>query len=160
MSRLGLFLLLFVAAEMAALIWLGRTIGVWPAILVVLGTGVLGAWLARRQAALASWRAGRRMAQGVLPAKEMTDGLIIAVAAVLLIIPGVLTDVLGLALLFPPTRALLRHAVLGRFTRGATLGRMGFGREHPPRPRGDQIIDARVIDARVVDDSPSQDGRG
>lgn len=152
---MGLLFLLFVAAEMAVLILLGRTLGVLPTILLVLGAGALGAMLARWQGARAALRARSRLAQGSLPAAEMTDGLLIVVAAVLLIIPGVLTDVLGLALLFPPTRSLLRHAVVAQFTRRTALGRMAFGRDaRPPHEPmgGDQIIDARVIETRVVDE--------
>jgi UPF0716 protein FxsA len=157
MRSLSTFLLLFVIAEMAALILLGKTFGVLPTILLVLGGGIVGAWVARWQGLRTAMRARSQMASGVLPTAEMTDGLLIAVAAVLLIIPGVLTDVLGLALLLPPTRALLKRAVIGQFTRSSPLGR--FTHEQPfdadavgPRSRGDQIIDARVIDSRVVED--------
>ena len=157
MRSLSTFLLLFVVAEMAALIMLGRTFGVWPTILLVLGGGIVGAWVARWQGMRTAMRAQNQMASGVLPTAEMTDGLLIAVAAVLLIIPGVLTDVLGLALLLPPTRALLKRAVIGQLTRRSPLGRFtheqAYGAEGGGlRSRGDQIIDARVIDTRVVED--------
>jgi UPF0716 protein FxsA len=149
--RLALYLLLFIAAEMAVLIMLGRSLGVFPTIAIVLGAGIVGAWLARSQGLRSAMRAQQQMAQGVMPTSEMTDGLLIAVAAVLLIIPGFITDVLGLALLFPPTRALLKRAVIGKFTRSSPLGR--FTHEHQRRPTGgDQIIDARVIETRVVED--------
>ncbi|MCC6491501.1 MAG: FxsA family protein [Pirellulales bacterium] len=153
LRRIGLLLLVYVAAEMATLIVLGRRLGVLPTILLVLGGGVVGMWIARQQGLRAALKAQDRMAQGVVPSKEMSDGLLITLAAVLFILPGVLTDVLGLALLFPPTRAVLRHAVVSHFTRNSTLGRMGFGRQHPPRPPGGaRVIDARVIETRVIDD--------
>lgn len=153
LQRIGLYFLLYVAAEMAALILLGRRLGVLPTILVVLGGGVVGAWIARRQGLQAALRARERMTQGAVPSTEMSDGLLIMLAAVLFMLPGVLTDLLGLALLFPPTRAALRHAVVSHFTRNSTLGRMGFGRKHPPQPTGGgRVIDARVIETRVVED--------
>jgi UPF0716 protein FxsA len=153
LQRIGLYLLVYVAAEMAALIMLGRRMGVLPTILLVLGGGVVGAWLARRQAAQAAWRARKRLAQGAVPSSELSDGLMITLAAVLFILPGVLTDILGLALLFPPTRALLRQAVVSHFTRSSALGRLGVGRGGASHePRGDRIIDARVIEARVVEE--------
>jgi UPF0716 protein FxsA len=154
LRSLSTFFLLFVIAEMAALILLGRTFGVLPTILLVLGGGLVGAWLARWQGLRAAMRARTQMAQGVMPTTEMTDGLLIAVAAVLLIIPGVITDVLGLLLLFPPTRALFRRAVIAQFTRRSPLGRFTHEREHLRRvsPGGDQIIDARVVKTRVVDE--------
>jgi UPF0716 protein FxsA len=152
-------LLLFIVAEMAALIALGKWVGIVPTILIVLGGGVVGAWLAKWQAMRTALRARNRLATGALPAVEMTDGLMIWLAAVLFMIPGLLTDVLGLALLFPPTRGLLRHTVLAHISRRSLLGAKLFGerKPHPASatatpPRGDQIIDARVIDARVVDE--------
>jgi len=151
--RLALFVLLFIAAEMAVLIMLGRSLGVFPTIAIVLGAGMVGAWLARSQGLRSAMRAQQQLAHGVMPTSEMTDGLLIAVAAVLLIIPGFITDVLGLALLFPPTRALLKRTVIGKFSRSSPLGRFTHEHEHQRRPAGgDQIIDARVIETRVVED--------
>jgi UPF0716 protein FxsA len=154
LRSLSIFLLLFVIAEMAALILLGRTFGVLPTILLVLGGGIVGAWIARWQGLRAAMRARNRLAHGAMPTAEMSDGLLIAVAAVLLIIPGVITDVLGLALLFPPTRALLRRTVLAQFTRRSPLWRFTHEHDHQRRvpPRGDQIIDAQVVGTRVVED--------
>jgi UPF0716 protein FxsA len=154
LRRLSTYFLIFVVAEMAALILLGRALGVLPTILLVLGGGIAGAWIARWQGLRTAMQAQERMVQGAMPTKEMTDGLLIAVAAVLLIIPGVITDVLGLALLFPPTRALLRRAVIGQFNRRSLLGRFTHEHEHQRGKvrGGDRIIDARVIDARVVEE--------
>lgn len=154
---LAIGFLLFVIAEMAALIALGKWVGIVPTILIVLGGGIVGAWLARWQAMRTAMRARSRLATGALPAVEMTDGLFITLAAALFMIPGLLTDVLGLALLFPPTRSLLRHAVLARISRRTFLGGKLFGEREPRTaasapPRGDQIIDARVIETRVVDE--------
>ena len=154
---LAIGFLLFVVAEMAALIALGKWVGILPTILIVLGGGVVGAWLAKWQGARTAMRARSRLAQGALPAVEMTDGLFITLAAVLFMIPGILTDLLGLALLFPPTRSLLRHAVLARVSRRSFLGGTLFGQPKPRAaasspPRGDQIIDARVIETRIVDE--------
>jgi UPF0716 protein FxsA len=148
----SLFFLGFVVLEMAVLIALGRTFGIFPTILLVLGAGIVGAWLARWQGLRAAMRAQERMAQGVMPTREMSDGLMIAVAAVLLIIPGVLTDVLGLLLLFPPTRAMLRRAVVAQFTRRSMLGRFTHAPRHATARGGDRIIDARVIETRVVEE--------
>ena len=150
--------LLFVVAEMAALIALGKWVGILPTIFIVLGGGVVGVWLAKWQGLRTAMKARNRLATGALPAVEMTDGLFITLAAVLFMIPGLLTDLLGLALLFPPTRSLLRHAVLARVSRRTVLGGMLFGQREPrpgaatAPPRGDQIIDARVIETRVVDE--------
>jgi UPF0716 protein FxsA len=155
LRSIPLFLLLFVVAEMALLIIMGRHLGVLPTIVIVLGGGIAGAWVARWQGLRTAIRARNRLASGVLPTAEMTDGMLIVVAAVLLIIPGVITDVLGLALLFPPTRAFLRRAVVGQFTRRSPLGWFLHHRARRPEvgaARGDKIIDARVVQSRVVDE--------
>jgi UPF0716 protein FxsA len=145
--------LLFVIAEMATLITMGRYLGLIPTLVIVIGGGIVGGWIARWQVVRTAFRARSRLASGVLPTAEMTDGFLILVAAVLFIIPGVLSDVLGLALLFPPTRAILRRVAVAQFSRHSVLGWfVHHGHRTPqeaPRTRGDQIIDARVIETRV-----------
>ena len=147
----------YVILEMAALIGLGRMLGVFPTIALVLGAGVAGAWLARRQGMQSALKMRSKMAAGAIPAAEMTDSLLIAAAIVLLIIPGVLGDIVGLALLFPPTRALIRYAFAAKFA-----GRGSFAAFTASQPsaagagsttlRGDRIIDAKVIETRVVEE--------
>jgi UPF0716 protein FxsA len=81
--------------------------------------------------------------------------LLIAIAAVLLIIPGVLGDVIGLALLFPPTRTLIKAALAAKFAKIVTIGRFTVdqaGTERVNSPGGDRIIEARVIETRVVEE--------
>jgi UPF0716 protein FxsA len=97
----------------------------------------------------------KAVVSGVLPTAEMTDGFLILVAAVLFILPGVLSDLLGFGLLFPPTRALLRRAAVAQFNRRSPLGWFVHARpegQEPPAIGGDQIIDARVIETRNVED--------
>ena len=106
-------------------------------------------------------RVRNQLASGVLPAAEMIDGLLIAVAAVLLIIPGVLTDILGLALLLAADASAAASAPSSaQFTRRSPLGRFTHeqadGADATAAARGDQIIDARVIETRVVDESTQQ----
>src|SRR5262245_19503607 len=96
---LSTFLLLFVIAEMATLITMGRYLGLIPTLVIVIGGGIVGGWIARWQVVRTAMRARSQLASGVVPTEEMTDGFLILVAAVLFIIPGILTDILGLALL-------------------------------------------------------------
>ncbi|HEX5008461.1 MAG TPA: FxsA family protein [Hyphomonadaceae bacterium] len=153
---LSTFFLLFVIAEMATLITMGRYLGLIPTLLIVIGGGIVGGWIARWQAVRAALRARSQLASGVMPTAEMTEGFLILLAAVLFIIPGILTDVLGLALLFPPTRALLRRAAVAQFSRHSALGWFVHRGGRPPheerRAERDQIIDARVIESRVVEE--------
>jgi UPF0716 protein FxsA len=152
---LQLFLLIFLLLpiiELTLLFKLGNWIGWIPTLLVVLGAGMVGAAVARFEGWRAAMRVRSQLVHGELPAAEMFDGLLIGAAGVLLVIPGVLSDVLGLLLLLPPTRKLVRrwlmHALRTRF-QFRTIG--GAAGDDRPPLRGDAIIDARVIETRVVD---------
>jgi UPF0716 protein FxsA len=152
---LQLFVLIFLLlpiVELTLLFQLGNWIGWIPTLAVVLGAGMVGAAVAKFEGLRAAMRVRRQLTHGVLPAAEMFDGLLIAAAGVLLVIPGVLSDVLGLVLLVPPTRKLVRrwlmHVVRTRFRVNVISGRPAG--DAVPRQR-DEIIDARVIETRVVD---------
>lgn len=108
-------LFLFVAVpmlELALLVKLGEWIGFWPTMGIIVCTGLLGSTLTRRQG-LAVWQQLQtRLQQGQLPGTEAIDGVIILMSGALLLTPGVVTDLVGFAGLFPPTRALIRLRVL------------------------------------------------
>jgi UPF0716 protein FxsA len=128
-------LLVAMAAELAVIIAVGQAVGVLTTILLLIGVSVLGVSLLRRQGvrtlmALADAGRTRRDAR-----PEVTDGLLIAVAAGFILFPGFLSDLVGLFLLFPPTRGIVRRRLLKRATRG-------------PRVHGD------VVDGEVVNDPP------
>lgn len=150
-----LFVFGYIILEMTLLITLGRALGLFWTLALVLGAGLAGAWLARREGLRSSLRMRSQMAAGTLPASEITDGVLIAIAAVLLIIPGVLGDIIGLALLFPPTRSLIKAALAAKFAKVATISRFTVDQAGPmgAASRGsDRIVEARVIETRVVDE--------
>jgi UPF0716 protein FxsA len=89
---------------------------------------IVGAWLARHEGFVVLARFRQRLDRGELPGKELLDGVIIFSAAVLLVTPGFLTDIAGIILLFPPTRAVVR-AFLSRRLHVQVLG-------GPPGRRG------------------------
>ena len=94
---------------------------------LVLFTGILGAWLARREGLKAATRIRSDLANGVQPMGSVVDGALILVAGVVLVTPGVLTDLCGFALLIPPFRRferLVREAGLS-ITRRETHGFSG-----------------------------------
>jgi UPF0716 protein FxsA len=97
--------------ELWLLLRVGSALGFWPTMGFVVGTAVLGAWLAKREGlrVLHEWQ--RAMAELRVPEEGITSGLLVLVGATLLITPGVLTDVVGIALLFPPTRKLVARAI-------------------------------------------------
>jgi UPF0716 protein FxsA len=150
-------LLFFVAVpivELTILFRLGNWLGWIPTLALVLGAGIVGAAVARLQGWRAAMRVRQQLIRGVLPAAEVFDGLLIAVAGGLLLLPGVISDVLGLALLLPPTRALVRRALV-RWLRTRiqvqAIGGEAPGAERVAADGGDRIVDARVIETRVVD---------
>src|SRR5262245_6602603 len=101
LSAAGVFLLVTVLAEIAVLALAIRWIGVGWTVLLVLATSLLGGWLLRREGGRA-WRRFREAAQaGRAPGAEASDGVLGLVGAILLILPGFLTDLAGLALLLP-----------------------------------------------------------
>ena len=135
-------LLLFTAVpllELALLLWIGRHLGVAATILLVLGTGVLGAWLARSEGLRALYRVREEMAGGRLPAEALLDGLLILVAGAVLLTPGLLTDLAGFALLLPAGRRVVRRALAERLRRA---------------------LERRTADPRVVIIEPDRGGRG
>jgi UPF0716 protein FxsA len=96
-------------AELAVLIAVGDWIGLVPTLILLLVVSVAGAWLAKREG-LAAWaRFQRAMAEGRMPTVEVADGAMILLAGALLLTPGFLTDVAGVLLLLPPTRAMARR---------------------------------------------------
>jgi UPF0716 protein FxsA len=139
MLRLLLLFTLLPAIELALLIEVGRRIGTLPTLGLILLTGVIGATLARYQGIAVLRRMQEELADGRLPAGSLLDGVIILIAAALLVTPGILTDAVGFALLIPMTRVGIRELMRRWFERALREGRanvvISFG---PPRdrPRG------------------------
>lgn len=116
---------LFIAvplAELALLIEIGRRVGVVTTIALIIVTGALGAALARRQGLGVLRDMRSQLAAGKLPASSLVDGVIILVAAALLITPGILTDTVGFLCLIPPVRRALKAALWRRLQRAVREG--------------------------------------
>jgi UPF0716 protein FxsA len=105
--------------EIAVFIQAGAVIGLWPTIGLVVLTAVAGTWLLRQQGLATLARAQRSMEHNRLPVNELFDGLCLLIAGILLLTPGFVTDSLGLLLLVPGIRTLLRAWV------GHVLARSG-----------------------------------
>lgn len=122
---LGLFTVVPLV-ELYILIKIGRLLGALPTVLIVVGTGIVGASLARQQGARVWWEIQREMEVGRFPADRMVDGLLLLVAGAVLITPGVLTDLLGFAILIPVTRAPIRHWLQKRLRHMMNRGDVHF----------------------------------
>ena len=102
--KLFLAFTLIPVIELYLLIKLGATVGPVNTLLLVILTGAAGAYLAKLQGLEAMMRVKTRLQQGETPAEEMLDALIIFIAGIVLLTPGLLTDISGLLLLLPATR--------------------------------------------------------
>lgn len=114
----GKLLALFIAIpliELALLIQIGEWLGVAPTIGLVVVTGILGASLARWQGFKTFLKIQRELDSGRIPANELLDGLMILIGGLLLLTPGLLTDLLGFSLLIPPVRTWFRGWLKHRF---------------------------------------------
>jgi len=114
---LPLFVLLFVVvpiAELFVIIQVGEAIGVLPTIALLIADSVLGSMLMRSQGRVAWVRFNAALAEGRIPHREVLDGALVIFGGALLLTPGFLSDILGILLLLPPTRALARRVVARR----------------------------------------------
>src|SRR3954470_2764830 len=118
-----LFLLLIVLplTEIFILVQIGYATSAWVPIAIVLVTGVVGSALARAQGLKVANRIREEMAAGHMPADAVIDGFLVLLAGILFVLPGVLTDVVGIALLFPPSRQLVKRGVAAWFKRNVEL---------------------------------------
>jgi len=127
-------ILLFIVvpiAELYVIIQVGEAIGLWPTLALLLADALLGSFLLKHQGRGAWRRFNEALAQRRFPGKEVADGVLIVIGGTLLLAPGFLTDIVGILLLVPPTRAivrgLMRRFTIGRFAVVGVPGVGGFG---------------------------------
>lgn len=151
---LGLVLLLVV--EVAVVVAASSWVGFGWTLLALLVTSLLGGWLVRREGARA-WRSfSAAVAEGRPPGREALDGVLILLGGLLVLLPGFVSDVLGLLCLLPPTRRQLGRALVGwaltggratvvrvRSTRGPT-GPVGPPGPPPPAPGRGRVIEGEI----------------
>ena len=115
---MGYLILLFTilpALELALLIKVGSHIGALNTIFIVIGIGVVGAALARHEGFRVLMKVQDSLQRGIMPNAEILDGFMVLAGGVALLTPGFITDVLGLLLLFPLTRAGIRWLLRRKF---------------------------------------------
>ncbi|MDP1850289.1 MAG: FxsA family protein [Solirubrobacteraceae bacterium] len=159
MALLLVFLFIVVPiVELYVIIQIGQAIGVLPTIALLILDSVLGAALMRSQGRAVWRRFNGAIAEGRVPGREVMDGALVIFGGALLLTPGFLSDILGLILLLPPTRAVVRAVLLRRFAgrvvagaatgAQARMGRMftfeaggpGAGRRRPAAPSDDDDV--------------------
>ncbi|MFD2370021.1 FxsA family protein [Brevibacillus sp. GCM10020057] len=101
------------AIELWGLISIGKIIGGWNTVALVILTGVAGAWLARQQGIQVIRSVQFQLSRGQMPTESLIDGALVLVGGVLLMSPGFFSDVAGILLLIPYTRLIVRHLLKG-----------------------------------------------
>jgi len=114
MVKLLMLFIVVPATELAILIEVGRQIGTINTLLLIVATGVLGASLAGRQGVGVVRKIQIEMASGHLPGDAIFDGLLILIAGIVLMTPGILTDIAGFLCLIPATRRAIKATIIRR----------------------------------------------
>lgn len=134
--------------EIWAIIEIGGLIGVWPTVALLIADAVLGSLLLRHQGRGAWRRFNQALAERRFPGREVADGLLIAIGGTLLLTPGFVTDIFGLILLIPPTRAIARRIMRGYATRRFLIVGTGpLSGSDPSRRDYDYESTAEEVDA-------------
>ena len=169
--QLGLVILtvfVLVFAEIAAILWVAGEIGWWT-LAILLATTLLGLFLLQREWRKAWGALAEALSSGQLPSGRLADASLVLVGGVLLVMPGLLTDVMGLLLLLPFTRPFIRSGIA--WWASKALQRSGAT---PTVVKGDVVPDAdtmipgidpsgsghATIRGEVVDDDQSADREG
>lgn len=150
MAFLVILFIVVPIVELYVIIQIGGLIGIVPTLLLLLADALLGSLLLRHQGRGAWQRFNAALTERRFPGREAADGLLIAIGGTLLLTPGFISDIAGLILLIPPTRAIVRRLLRGIVSRrfvvvGAATGtfRSGpgeaethFGNGPPPSGNG------------------------
>lgn len=137
---MGKLFLLFIGLsllELTVMIQVGTVIGALPTVVLIVLTAMVGSALVRQQGLKTLLEAQQRMQLGEMPARELLGGMLLALAGLLLIVPGFVTDLLGLLLLLPPLRGRLADKLVKGVRVQGTMGgfppQEGFGASPEPR---------------------------
>ncbi|GAB1079530.1 MAG: FxsA family protein [Shewanella algae] len=139
------FLIMFIifvlipVVELSVLIRVGEVLGSWNTVALVILTAVVGVSLVRSQGLSTLMSVQKKLAAGEAPGQEIVEGMMLAMAGILLLIPGFVTDLIGLILLTPITRAPLARYFYQRMQLKVVAGaqfRAGANPFEPPHQRG------------------------
>lgn len=147
---LALALVILAVAEVYVVVQVAHAVGILATLALLVVVSIAGAWLVKREG-LGVWRRARvRVNAGEVPGRELTDGLMILIGGVLLMVPGFVTDFLAILLLLPPVRAVARAMAVRRMARRvAVVSTITSVR----RGRGD------VIDLESTEETPHERGQ-
>ncbi|MBU7005119.1 FxsA family protein [Phosphitispora fastidiosa] len=119
-----LVFMLIPAAEIFIYIQLGKYVGMPAVVLLILATGAAGVILSRQQGFYIIQRFRENLQSGVVPGNQLVDGLLVLVGSILLLAPGLLTDLTGFIFLLPLTRVYVREFIKKRLRRWIDEGKV------------------------------------
>ncbi|MEH7176474.1 FxsA family protein [Neobacillus vireti] len=122
MRYLALSIIVIPAIDIGVLLLSGKTFGFLPTLAFIILTGVVGAYLAKREGLQTIKKAQEQLAYGQIPGDSVLDGICILIGGTLLLTPGFITDVFGFFLLFPPTRKPFKFLMINAIRRRIEKG--------------------------------------
>ena len=138
--RLILLFTIVPLLELSLLLRIGDWLGAGPTLGLVLGTGFVGAWLARREGVRAWSAVQEQLARGQVPGRELLNAVLVLLAGVVLITPGILTDAVGFILMTAPGRNWVANRIRKRLEASVEAARIGEETD-PGEPGGGRIIE-------------------
>lgn len=140
MPLLIVFFILVPIAELYVILKVGDLIGILPTVALLVADSLLGSWLLKSQGRTVWRRFQQTMQSGRIPHREVIDGVLVIFGGAFLITPGFLTDIVGVLLLLPPTRAGFRRLLIRRGGRLFGIS-VATGRRARPGARQDWDVE-------------------
>lgn len=162
LSYLPFLLIIMPVLEISVFIMIGGQIGVLNTVLIILFTAILGSFLLRRQGLGLLAKIQLKMAEGQVPGRDLSHGVMILVAGILLLTPGFVTDAIGFSLFVPQIRDMIAAFLKSRIqvqTMGGMAG-SNMGGSHPNqrhRPEEDGVVDLNQDEYYEASDRQSDD---
>ncbi len=142
---LAILFLVVPIVELYVIVQVAGGIGVLETIGLLIVVSIVGAWLVRHQGMSVLRRIQQQVRAGQMPTKQLVDGALILFAGALMLTPGFVTDAVGVLLLVPPSRAVVRGTLMRRFRGRVSVASTGPGRF------GGFVMDARSREVDQVD---------
>lgn len=154
MPVIALLFIVVPIIELMVIVSAAQAIGTPQTLALLIIMSILGAWLVKVQG-LGVWRRMRdTVSRGGIPHRELVDGVLILVAGALMLTPGFVTDGVGLLLLLPPTRAVVRTTILARSKTGIAVSVFGSALGRDTDPRAGDGRDSNIRDATSWEADP------
>lgn len=145
-GRLFILFAILPILEIMLLINVSDSIGGWNTFIIVLVTAFFGAYFVRKEGANTLRDVQLKMAQGQMPGKELSEGLLLLIAGVLLVTPGFITDIVGLLFTLPYTRAPIAASIVGSLIKSGSLKGGFHFQQKPSESANSSVFDAEYED--------------